>query len=91
MLFGILRLHLQNVFYAIVAEVNAKLPPNERISTSGWSYPGYFSRISTLHRRFYPDSDLRRRERRLMVVFYAHLPLVGLLLYVSMRSFGVHR
>jgi hypothetical protein len=81
------------LFKVMVAEVNAKLPldqqfPDQRVRAA-FGGPGRFRRAYTLHRQFYPGSELPREEKRLTLRSAAWLIVGASLLYLSMRGLGI--
>jgi len=50
----------------ILTEVNMRLPESQRFSESFW-HPGKLGQVISLHSRFFPDSNLRIKHRRLVV------------------------
>ena len=57
-------------FFEIVEKVNGHLPKERQFAPLGWYRPKY-QRLSGEYKRFYPDGNLFRKVRILMVVAFA--------------------
>ncbi len=53
------------LFSRMFQEVNERLPPDEKMSP-WFGHPGVLPKVERLHRRFYPDSNLRRNLNRII-------------------------
>jgi len=67
----------------IVAEVNRKLPDSEQANYFFW-YPGKFSRVKRLYRKFYPQS-------RLPFLYYLCVGLAGAFMLAFAWKLGFFR
>ena len=71
------------ILFAIIGEVNRKLPENEQIGYLFW-YPGKFGRIKRRYHEFYPNG-------RLLSAFYACVIVSIILLLATAWKLGFFR